>query len=268
MRVFCEVLGAEVEVPEKPERVVSLAENLTEALFMLELGDRVVGVSTYCRRPREAGERPGVGGYLEASRRTLKELRPDLILTTTGVQLRLAKRLHGEGYPVYPIPLPKTLHGIIENVLELGLVMDAVEKARSLASKLTEKLWKTRGTGGRRVYVELELGGPITVGASSYLSHAFSVIGAKNVYDHVKTAYFQPRIEEVVNLNPDVIIYDPPPRERDPAGRLRRMVRERGWERMEAVKNGRIYATEGDVLAHYGPSFILETLPWLARITR
>ena len=266
MRVFNEILGVEVKLPETPSRIVSLAENLTETLFLLGLGDRVVGVSVYCRRPREASLKPRVGGYLEASIRRLRGLRPDLILTTSGAQRRLAHQLHREGFPVYPTPLPLSLHGILENVIEVGEVTGAVEEARRLVRALNQIIFsisRDSSSPKGRVYVELDVGEPVTIGSSSYLSHAFSVLGAENIFDGIRRPYFTPDFEKVELSNPEHIFYDPKPSEENPRRRFEKLVKERGWSNLKAVKSGRIHITRGDILAHYGPSFISETLRWI-----
>jgi ABC-type Fe3+-hydroxamate transport system substrate-binding protein len=51
MKFFSEILGDFVDLPEEPRRIVSLAPDITDALFRLNLDDRVIGVSLYCNRP-------------------------------------------------------------------------------------------------------------------------------------------------------------------------------------------------------------------------
>ncbi|PCN50942.1 ABC transporter substrate-binding protein, partial [Candidatus Geothermarchaeota archaeon ex4572_27] len=77
MRVFSEVLGEFVEVPEGRIRVVSLAPSVTETLFYIGAGDMLAGVSSFCRKPPEAAKLPRVGGYLGVNYRLLHELAPD-----------------------------------------------------------------------------------------------------------------------------------------------------------------------------------------------
>ena len=72
--------AASATVPVAPARVVSLAPNLTEILFALGVGDRVVGVTKFCDHPEAVEALPKVGGFNQPDMETLVGLRPDLIL--------------------------------------------------------------------------------------------------------------------------------------------------------------------------------------------
>ncbi len=263
MRVYVGELSDYVELPEKPIRIVSLAPSVTETLYMLGVWDRVVGVSIYCFKPPEARKKPFVGSYYKVNFERLEELRPDLILTTTGAQRETLRQIHERGFPVYPIPLPTSVAGIIENTLLTGVLVGAEDRARRLTDEMFELIGEVlKGRPKRRltVYVELQLGGPITVGASSYIDHGIYLAGGLNIFHREKLPYIVPSFRDVAARNPEVIIYEP-----QPIGKVQRnfmdMVKERRWENLDAVMNGRIIVTPGDYLAHYGPSFILKVLP-------
>jgi len=67
VRVFSEVMGEAVELPDKPKRIVSLSPSITETLFEMGLGDRVAGVTVYCHRPPEAMLKPRVASTVSFS---------------------------------------------------------------------------------------------------------------------------------------------------------------------------------------------------------
>src|SRR5437868_6886802 len=64
----------------QPKRILSTAPSITETLYALRLGDRVVGVSTYCHYPPEATSRPRIGTYLRPNVEAIVALRPDLVI--------------------------------------------------------------------------------------------------------------------------------------------------------------------------------------------
>jgi iron complex transport system substrate-binding protein len=76
----------------QPQRIVSTAPSITEMLYALGLGDRVAGVTTYCRYPPEARLKPKIGDYTSPNVEAIAALKPDLVILQTN-PVRLAERL-------------------------------------------------------------------------------------------------------------------------------------------------------------------------------
>ena len=72
--------GAILRPQQLPQRIVSTAPSITEMLYALGLGDRVVGVTTFCHYPPEAARKPKIGNYLRPDIETIVALRPDLVI--------------------------------------------------------------------------------------------------------------------------------------------------------------------------------------------
>ncbi len=265
-RLFSEILGREVEVPDSPSRIVSFSPAATETLFEIGLGDRVAGVSAFCARPPEARKKRRVGSYNTVSEDLLKELRPDLILTVTGYQRDFAVSLSRK-YPVYPLELPLTVAGIADFVAKVGLVTGAREGARTLASALLRKMGSIAKGPRLLAYVEIDLGGPVSFGAHSYITDALNFLGARSVFEDRRCEWLAPAFSDVSREDPDLLVFEPKmvaDRDRGAPGKL---LEERGWTGLRAVKSGNCFVTPGslDFLAHHGPSFIREALPWLRK---
>jgi ABC-type Fe3+-hydroxamate transport system substrate-binding protein len=263
-RLFNEVLGTEVSIPEEPERIVSFSPAATETLFALGLGGRVAGVSAFCARPAEAKAKRRLGSYNTVRDEVLDDVRPDLILTVTGYQREFAFRL-SKKYPVYPLELPLSVAGIIDFVGKVGLVAGRPERGRDLAGDLLRKAGTLGRVPGLRGYVEIDLGGPVSFGAYSYITDAFKLLGCSSVYADTPSEWLTPDLEWVAGEDPDLVVYEPKMystfREEDVAP----LLKSRGWERLRAARLGNVFVTPGplDFLAHHGPSFITEALPWL-----
>ncbi|AEB11927.1 helical backbone metal receptor [Marinithermus hydrothermalis] len=250
MKIVHDGLGT-LELPEDPKRIVSLAPNATETLYRLGLGARLVGRSAFCYRPEAANALPVVASYTKVRWRLLEELSPDLILTTTGIQRDLTRTLHEAGYPVFPVPLPHTPWGILENVGLLGGLTGTVEAAARLSTELAERYARLANRfAGVRVYFEFDFNGPISVGRGSYIDAALSHLGMVNVYGHRAEAYFVPDLEEVARLEPELVIYEPKPVRSKAViqEKTRALMRQRGWVYPLVI-------TGGDEIAHYGPQF-------------
>ncbi|PCN50546.1 hypothetical protein B6U99_03915 [Candidatus Geothermarchaeota archaeon ex4572_27] len=114
-----------------------------------------------------------------------------------------------------------------------------------------------------RVYYEVDLGEPVTVGAFSYISSSLRLIGLENVFAREPAAYMRPDFRRLAELEPDVIIYEARDESIAP-GDVERMFRDRGLEELKAIREGRVIVLGPDSLAHYGPSHF-KTLAELAK---
>jgi ABC-type Fe3+-hydroxamate transport system substrate-binding protein len=262
MRIFNELLNRELELPDAPQRIVSLTPFATETLAAWGCQERVVGVSAYCHPFMVGWDRPVVGSYLGANRERLRELEPDLILTSSGVQRPLALALQGEGWPVYTFPLPNSLWGILENVDTLAMLVGAVREGRAFLREWfagLRELHRTAPVQRPRVYVELWLGSDMrTIGGLNYVHSLFDWVGAENVFGEEPRSYFIPDLEEVLPRQPDLFFFHTEPHHPVDVPAL---LRERGWD----VPPDRLIQTSvdrGRNLIHDGPS-LLESAQWL-----
>lgn len=264
MKVFNEILGLEVEVPEQPKRIVSFSPAATETLFQIGAGENVVGVSAFCARPAGAKTIRKLGSYNTVRNEVLDEVDPDLILTVTGYQREFAIRI-ARKYPVYPLELPVSVAGIVDFVVKVGLVTGAAERARELGGTMLRSLGKLGTLPELIGYVEIDLGGPVTFGSYSYITDAFRILGCHHLNERERREWLTPDLEKVATGDPDLIVYEPKMFSKFGEGDRKRLIASRGWNSMRAVRKGNFLVTPGplDFLAHHGPSFITETMPWL-----
>lgn len=264
MRVFCETLGVYTELTDHPQRIVCLASSLTEALFEMGCAQRVAGVSAYCSRYIPADNLPVVGDYLRVDEALLQQINPDLILLTTGIQRTLGVRLAQAGYPVYALPLPSSISGVMENLNLLGGLVNEVESARRLRQRWEQQfqtLHLSAPTRRPRVYIELWFGKHLrTVGALSFIHDLVEAAGGDNIFGRDRRAYFVPDLEQVGSLRPDVLLFHTEP---DYPVDIAALIEERSWHQWNPAP----YVVVGTVqkgrnIIHEGPS-IVETATWL-----
>jgi hypothetical protein len=99
-----DMLGRRVRVPDHAMRIISLAPSITETVFVLGDGDRLVGVTDYCDYPPEATRKPRVGGISTPSFEAILALRPDLVIATSESNYaEHVERLASLGLPVYVV---------------------------------------------------------------------------------------------------------------------------------------------------------------------
>ncbi|MCS7229227.1 MAG: ABC transporter substrate-binding protein [Candidatus Kryptonium sp.] len=271
-KVYCEITGKELTLPDKCQRIVSFSPAITEALFEMGLGDFVVGVSVYCVRPETARKKTIVGSYNTFKEDKLISLNPDIIFTTTGYQLDLVNKI-ADKFVVYPVRLPPSVAEIIATSYEVGVVAGYFSEARELERKLTfefsniisnQKISQVKP----KVYIEIDLGGPVTFGAYSYITDAIELLGGVNIFGDYPAEWLFPNDEKVRELNPDVIIYEPKmfSKNRD-RGKIVSFLQNR-FGQVNAIKNEKVFITPGiyDFIAHHGPSFITQSMRWLKDI--
>jgi ABC-type Fe3+-hydroxamate transport system substrate-binding protein len=190
-----------------------------------------------------------VSSYTRVRWELLHSLAPDLVLISTGVQRDLLLELHQRGFPIYPVPLPQSPYGILENLTLLGALLGVAEQSTERSAMLSHRYNALyRVLPPLRVYLEFDLGGPITVGRGSYVGESLRHLGLENVFALHPQSYFQPDLTEVVGLRPELVIYEPKPHRSRPLDKAQRLMSERGWSYPLVV-------TGGDELAHYGPLF-------------
>jgi iron complex transport system substrate-binding protein len=260
LRVYCDPLGAFVNLPIKPQRIVSLASGFTEALVHMGYSDSIVGISSWCTNFVPTLQVPIIGDYLSVDEKQLRTIQSDLLLITTGVQRDLAHKLLKQGFPVYVLPLPNSLHGILENVMSLGALLDDIPAARALAQKWN-RFFLALQTGAPnpkpRIYTELWFGKhPRVTGGLTFVHDLIEAAGGENIFGHYRKGYLPLNINEVKRMNPDIfLIYSEPEYPIDPIA----LQAERGWT--FPIIQADIQPNHN--LIHDGPS-IMDTAEWLS----
>lgn len=259
MRLYCDPLSDFVEIPAHPRRIVSLASGLTEALVEMGYGDAIAGISLWCPNFTPQLHAPIVGDYLTVDEEKLRAVEPDLILITTGVQRGVAHKLHKAGWPVYALPLPNSLHGIFENLLLLGALVDDLPAARALIERWQGFFLDLRArmpSPRPKVYAELWFGKHVRMaGGLTFVHDLIQAAGGENIFGDVRKGYLSLDLAEVEHRKPDVFLVYSEPEFPVQAADLQR---ERNWH----------YRTiQADIapshnLIHDGPS-MMKAAHWL-----
>jgi iron complex transport system substrate-binding protein len=261
-KVYNPLLDDYIELNHVFNSIISLDPGTTETIFMLGLGHLIKATDAFSYRPAEAKKLIKIGSYTHVNKELLDKLNPDIIFTSYGAQKELAKRLWKDGYPVYPIPVPLSVNSILDNVIIIGNVLAQFSRASSLHKELLNYVFRYRSTvPPLKVYIEFDLGGPITIGFPSHINHALEILGARNIFSDSSDSYPIPDDNGLLIKDPDIIIYEPKRLTDYEKERFRRNLINRGLERLLKKK---IIFTAGDFLAHVGPSFISGAIPWLS----
>ncbi|MBS4007308.1 MAG: cobalamin-binding protein [Clostridium sp.] len=249
-------LGREVTLSAKPERIVSLLPSLTEILFALEEGGRVVGVTDWCTYPTEAQERVKVGGIFNLNAESILALEPDLIVTGNSENLaETFSFLDGTGIP-YLVVDPQNLEEIELSITKIAEVVGSAAKGEAIVAQLqadraviAERVAAIAEADRPSVFVMIDTESLFTVGEGEFLADLISSAGGRNIAAGLGSGYFEMSEEKLFELDPEVIIATFPMRER--------LLARESWQGLQAVKNGRVYDVNGDLVSRPGPRVVL-----------
>lgn len=261
-------LGRQVTIKEAPQRIVSLAPAVTETLFALGLGDKVVGVTNYCDYPAEAKTKPKVGGFSTPSAELVVAAKPDLVLATS-INENYVPQLENAGLTVVTIE-SLNLPQVLENIRLIGQVTGASDAANNLTAdmqkridSITTKVSSLPDEQKPAVYFEI-WPDPITTGGSkSFVNSLIVMAGGKNIAGDVE--------QDWVNLSPEMVLA------RDPKvailchhGSSLQTVEEfksrKGWGQVSAIRNNRIgLVSDENTVVRTGPR-VVEGFEYMARL--
>ncbi len=195
------------------QRIVSTTPNFTEILFEIGAGDKVVAVSDYCLYPDEARAKPRIGGPFNLGYEQIVALRADLVVLPSSLET-VAAKLRTLRLPVLQLP-NETVADVLDSITQLGEVSGRRGQADLLAAgirgQLTAVEQNTRGLArARTLIVVLRAAGSLqdltAASPDTFLNELLVLAGGENVITGTISRY--PRIsrEEVVSLDPEVIL--------------------------------------------------------------
>ena len=263
---FTDDAGRQVTLEARPERIVSLAPSNTEILFAIGAGDRVVGVDSFSDYPAEVQDLPKLGGLTDTNYEQIVALEPDLALTIGGTEEQV-KKLEELGIPVAVIQ-PATLDDVLERIQRIGELVDAQAGAQQVVADMKARIDAVRQRVADvppdqrvRVFYEVWNDPLMTVGPGGFIHDVIVAAGGVNVAEGTGQAWPQISLEEVVRQDPQVIVV--PASLKSSYDELKAGTRS-GWEGITAVKEGRIYMIDDDLISRPGPRLV-EGLEQLAR---
>jgi len=252
-------------------RILSFAPSITETLFALSLGDRVVGVSNFCKYPPEVEKIQKIGGYTNPNYEAVLRLKPDLaILLQEHIQILDFLRKNKIDYLLVD---NHDLASILQSFILIGKKCGKLEKADSLIESIRSAMLRD-STGNKsppRTLLCVDRNdqgcGKIirayAAGTGTFYHDLLKMANMDNALKGSKIAYPQISAEGIIAMQPDIII-DIAMR---PDGGASEKVK-KDWQSLPmvpAVKNNLVFCLEGDYLTIPGPR-ILKTLHDLQEI--
>ena len=273
---FAVTFGSLRAAEPTPQRIVSSAPSITEMLYALGLGDRVVGVTTFCHYPPEVLKKPKIGTYMNPNFEVILGKKPDLVIVLKEHR-RLGTKLKNFGLPVLALQ-HNTLKEIYESMLALGERTGAEQAAQQRVAVMRKQLDEIGALAaplpkrsvmfvvGRTPATVRDL---VVVGRGSFLNELISIAGGTNCFEDAPAFY--PRIprEEVYARGPEVIIdMGDMGDTQQVSEEYRRSIVEvwKSQAMLPAVQAERVYAVAEDFFMVPGPRVVEATRSLLAMI--
>jgi len=252
--------GVEVTINSAPARVVALAPSFVEVLFALGAGGSVVAADENTDYPPEAASIPKISGF-QPSLEGIAGYNPDLVLLLFDPG-GLQDALRQAGFNTLYLASPASIDDTFKQIETIGAALGRGVAAQGLIGQMQASLAGIKGripqgAAGPRVYHEVD-NTFYTAGPGSFVDDLYSTLGAKNIAESTGEPFPQLSAEAIISADPEVIILAD-----EFAGESRDTVAARpGWSQISAVKNGRVFTIDPNIVSRPGPRLIdaLETL--------
>jgi iron complex transport system substrate-binding protein len=260
MRKLMVLLAAATALWAQPKRIVSTSPSITETLYALGLGDRVVGVSQHDHYPPEAMRRPKIGSYLRPNVEAIVGLRPDLVILQGGTPDSVAGQLERVKLQVLQVE-----HGDLESMFAgiraIAARCGVPDRGAKLEGDIRGRLNAVRAKTASLPRLSLvfivgrnpgTLDNLIAVGKGSYLNELIAIAGGRNALAANPLPYPKLSLESMIGLNPDVLVDMGDMAETTGVTEAHKQEVIALWRRHAALKS-RIYAVASDIFVVPGP---------------
>lgn len=249
--------GTTVTIPAEPQRIVTFAPSMTEIVFALGLGDRIIGVSgPYDDFPAEAQGIEQIGGAgefgVDPNLENVVALEPDLLLTIAGGD-PWKEQLRDLGVPV--VTFNATDFGdLLDDIGKVGEVTGATQEAEVLVADMTAQADEVaaaipeRTTCFFEVYFAQAL---TTVGPNTFIYDLLERAGCDPVTADAQSDYPEWSVDELVADAPAVYLVTA-----ESAKSLEQIARRPGFGGIEAVTNGNVAFLDSDLVTRPGPRVV------------
>lgn len=239
----------EVTLEQKPETLISLGPNMTEIIYALGLGEKLIAATDYCDYPEEVAQVEKIGTLFEPDMEKITELAPDLILASTHVSDDTMAKLDELEIPVLMLYDEQNLEGL-KGILEtMGQALDVQEQAAEVSNDVLGRIDAARaGLEGQdpvRGYYVVGFGeyGEYTAGGDTFVNDILEAAGIENIAKDVEGWEYS--LEKLLEEDPDVIII--------PLWAEESFGAEEPYSELTAVKEGRVFAIDNNMIDRQGP---------------
>lgn len=240
--------GDLITIDSEPERIVSVAPNLTELLYKLNAADKLVGRSDYCDYPAEVLDVESVGSLSSPDIEKIISLEPDVVVVSTHFDEENTKKLAEVDIPVITLYEEHSVTGVYDMISILGTAINRNAEAQAcvkeMQSTIAEVTASVEGLKAPSVYYVVGYGeyGDYTAGGDTFIGGLIELAGGENIAKEVSG--WSITREEILEADPDIIVIS----ENDKEG----FMADENYADLTAVKEGKVYTIDTNMLDRQG----------------
>ena len=240
--------GERMEIPDAPRRVLALAPSLTEMIYSIDAGQKLVGATRFSNYPPAAQSLPRVGSYIQLDLERIVALRPDLCFATKdGNPKHAVDAIKALGIPVYAVD-PRTIDQIMDTLLVMGDLLQVEEKAQKLVADLRQRIERVRQRVAKSpdrpgVFFQISENPIISAGKNSFIDRLITLAGGTNLAGTVE-GYPRYSWENIMVLQPEVVLISTMAGGQSIA-QLKAVWQQ--WPEIPAVRQDRLYVVNADL---------------------
>ncbi len=242
--------GSEVTVDAEPQKVISVAPNISELIYQLDAGDKLVGRTDYCDYPEEVTSVESIGSMNEPNIEKIVSLEPDVVVTSTHFSEENFNKLNDLGITVIELYNENSVDGVYSIIEILGKVLNKQDVAVATINEMKEKeeavVSAVKDLDKPTVYYVVGFGefGDYTAGGDTFVGNLLTMAGGENVAADVSGWNYS--LESLLAKDPDIIILSAS------AGTKDSFMTANGYQDLTAVKNGQVYEIDNNLLDRQG----------------
>lgn len=252
-----------VILEKEPLKIISLAPSITETIFALDAGYKLIGRTEYCDFPEEVLSIPTIGTLYEPNIEKIVELNPDLILASTHFKKEVLVKLEELSMKVIVIDENDKINGIYNNITKIGQILNKNERAivvnNSIKKRIANVEKKVKNLDRPSVYYVISYGeyGDYTAGGDTFISELIEVAGGNNIAK--ESMGWNYSLEKIIEKNPDMLICSKYFNIKEG------LINSTGYKDLPSVISGNVFTIDNNLLDRQGPR-IAEALEELVKI--
>lgn len=243
--------GVQVTLDAPAARIVSLAPANTEIAYAVGAGDRMVAGTSYDDYPEEAKALPKIGDFANPNVEKIASFTPDLVLATNGIQANLRSKLEQLGMKVYVVD-PKTYDATVATIQNIGKLAGVEDGAQQVADAMNKAKADVQaavaGQPAVTTFLEIYSKPLMTAGSDTFIDDMIAIAGGENIGAQAGSGFPNFSTEVLVEDDPQVYIADS-----GSMGKPGDIGKRAGFAALSAVKNGKVYVIEDNLIARPGP---------------